>query len=205
MSRIDARVPVTPALPGHSALSLRKPREVPPPRSAPFDQEPGFYEDGGVWLYGNVRALKAKLAYVASACGGYERTPSQLDAISAEAMRFVLSSHVLVCGIQNLAHQRAAVVPLRWGSPRILVLSGGFKHHFGENLDQEPFRAARLWRRCWDPLTDLAISRRAPDKLPTFALNNSTVDRMIRAIVSRKWPGLLFAARSPRSLADPER
>lgn len=115
MSRFSARAPLAPALPGHSALSLRKPREVPPPRSAPFDQEPGFYEDGGVWLYGNARALKAKLAFVASACGRHERTPSQLDAISAEAMRIVLSSNVLVGGIQNVAHQRAAVVPLRMG------------------------------------------------------------------------------------------
>ena len=202
MSRSCARAPLIPALPGHSALSLRKPREVPPPRSAPFDQEPGFYEDGGVWLYGNARALKSNLAFVARACGVGERTPSQLDAISAEAMRIVLNSQVLVCGIQNLAHQRATVVPLRWGAPRILVLSGGFKYHFGENLDQEPFRAARLWRRCWDPLTDLAISRRAPDKLPTFAHNNPTIDRMIRAIVNREWPGLLFEAPKSRSPAN---
>ena len=202
MSRFDARVPVTQALPGKSTKSLRKLRETPPPRSAPFDQEPGFYEDGGVWLYGNARVLKGNLAFVANACGGYERTPSQLDAISAEAMRFVLDSRVLVCGIQNLAHQRAAVVPLRWGAPRILVLSGGFKYHFGENLDQEPFRAARLWRHGWDPWTDLAISRRAPDKLPTFASNNPTVDRMIRAIVNREWPGLLFEAPKSRSPAN---
>lgn len=196
MSRFCAQVPLNLAIPGRSVLSLRKPREAPPPRSAPFDQEPGFYEDGGVWLYGNVRALKANLAFVASACGQGERTPSQLDAISAEAMRFVMSSHVLVCGIQNRTHQRAAVVPLRWGAPRILVLSGGFKYHLGENLDQEPFREARLWRRSWDPLTDLAISRRAPDKLPTFTKNNPTIDRMIRAIVNREWPGLLFEAPS---------
>lgn len=168
---------------------------APPPRSAPFDQEPGFYEDGRVWLYGNVRALKADLAFVASARGESCHTPSQLDAISAEAMRVVLGSQVLVCGIHSLAHQRAAVVPLRWGSPRIVILSGGFKYHFGENLDQEPFRAARLWRRGWDPLTDLAISRRAPEKLPTFASHNPTIDKMISSIVNRQWPGLLFEAR----------
>jgi DNA processing protein len=171
--------------------------KAPPPRCAPFYQEPGFYEDGGVWLYGNAKALKADLAYIPGIFGESCQTPAQLDAISAEAMRIVMDSQVLVCGVHNIANQRAAVVPLRWGAPRILVLSGGFKYHLGENFDQEPFRAAKLWRNGWDPLTDLAISRRAPDKLPTYASHNPTIDRMIKLIVNRQWPGLLFEARRP--------
>lgn len=86
------------------------------------------------------------------------------------------------CGIHSPAHQNAAVVPLRWGSPRILVLSGGFRYHFGKDLMDEPFRVARLYRFGWDPVTDLAVSRRAPDKLPTYARHNPTVDRLIRAL-----------------------
>jgi DNA processing protein len=97
-----------------------------------------------------------------------------------------------VTGIHSAAHMRAAIVPLRWGAPRILVLSGGFHYHLGENLDQEPFRSARLWRYAWDPLTDLAISRRAPDKLPTYAHFNPTVDRLIENIVLRQCHGPLF-------------
>lgn len=161
-------------------------------REMPFQIEPGFYEDGEVWLFGNARILQAQLAFVTGACGPNHHTLKELDAIEAEAEQCVLNSKVLVCGVHNSAHQRAAVVPLRWGSPRILVLSGGFRHHLGENLDQEPFRAARLWRYKWDPQTDLAISRRAPEKLPTFATHNPTIDRMISLIVGRRWPGLLF-------------
>lgn len=170
------------------------PGPKPPRREMPFHIEPGFYEDGEVWLYGNARILQGHLAFVAGALGPNHQTIAELNAIEAEAERYVLDGKVLVCGIHSPAHQRAAVVPLRWGSPRILVLSGGFKHHFGEKLDQEPFRAARLWRYKWDPETDLAISRRAPEKLPTFATHNPTIDRMISLIVGRRWPGLLFEA-----------
>lgn len=171
---------------------LRGPK--PPRRTMPFHIEPGFYEDGEVWLYGNARILQGHLAFVGGSIGPNHHSIAELNAIEAEAERHVLNSKVLVCGIHSPAHQRAAVVPLRWGSPRVLVLSGGFHYHFGENLDQEPFRAARLWRYQWDPLTDLAISRRAPEKLPTFATHNPTIDRMISIIVGRQWPGMLFEA-----------
>jgi DNA processing protein len=87
-------------------------------------------------------------------------------------------------------------VPLRWGAPRILVFSGGFHHHLGPDLKEEPFRAARLWRYQFDAKTDLVISRRAPDKLPTFARFNPTVDRLIQRIVAREVPGLLFEPRT---------
>jgi DNA processing protein len=95
-----------------------------------------------------------------------------------------------VCGVHNEAHQRAAVVPLRWGAPRIVVFSGGIRFHLGPELRDEPFRAGRLWRYQWDPRTDLAISRREPRKLPTFARHNPTVDRLIEGIAKQTWPGL---------------
>lgn len=161
-----------------------------PRRSAPYDVEPGYYEPGGLWLYGNVRLLQAKLAYAPAAGGPPVHRPRELEALEREAEEHVLASRVLVCGIHNAAHQRVAVVPLRWGSPRIVVLSGGFHHHLGKDLKDEPFRAARLWRYQWDPKTDLAISRRAPDKLPTFAHHNPTVDRLITMLVAKEWPGL---------------
>ncbi len=167
---------------------------APPVRSAPFEEEPGFYEPAGVWLYGNVRLLNTSLFHVENALGAPVQMPSILDAIETETEKRMLAGSVLVTGIHSPAHQRAAVVPLRWGSPRILVLSGGFHHHLGERLDQEPFRCARLWRYSWDAKTDLVISRRAPDKLPTYASHNSTVDRLIRQITWRKLPGILFEA-----------
>jgi DNA processing protein len=178
-------------LPGRSATKSSLSTEA-KPRSAPFDQEPGYYQPAGLWLFGNVRLLDAKLAMIEQAFGPPDQAQDELDEIERLAERTVLGGNVLVTGVHSPAHMRAAVVPLRWGSPRILVVSGGFKHHLGENLNQEPFRAARLWRYQWDPRTDLIVSRRAPDKLPTFAQHNPTVDRLVAKLVSRELTGCLF-------------
>ncbi len=120
---------------------------------------------------------------------------SQLAEIERKAEQIVLSGKVLVCGIHNVAHQRASVVPLRWGAPRIVVFSGGFFHHLGENLDQEPFRIARLWRYEWDASSDLAISRRLPANKPTFATHNPSIDKLVSRIANGEVPGLLFETR----------
>lgn len=117
-----------------------------------------------------------------------------LDSIERESESVVLNGKTLVTGIHSPAHQRAAVVPLRWGAPRIVVFSGGFFHHLGRELQTEPFRTARLWRYEWDPNTDLAVSLRAPDRLPTFAKHNPTVDRLIEKICKREIHGILFSA-----------
>ncbi len=169
--------------------------QSPPRRSAPFDQEPGFYEPAGLWLYGNVRLLRGKLGCIESSLGPPIHTPRELDQIERQAEDLVLSGQVLVTGIHNAAHQRAAIVPLRWGAPRILVLSGGFHYHLGTNLKEEPFRAARLWRYQFDELTDLVISRRWPDRKPTFALHNPTMDRLIVSIAACQIDALLFQSR----------
>lgn len=172
-----------------------RPAPDPPRRSSPFDFEPSFCPDAGLWLYGNARLLGTSLAGIDRAKGLPGHTPDCLTQIELEAERAVLEGKVLVTGIHNAAHQRAAVVPLRWGSPRVLVLSGGFHYHLGPDLKDEPFRAARLWRFQFDARTDLVISRRAPDKLPTFALFNPTVDRLIERITARLVPGILFESR----------
>lgn len=168
----------------------------PPRRSAPFTDEPGFYPEAKLWLYGNARLLGAKLACVSATLGLHDHSPAQRDELEREAERIVLAGEVLVTGIHNPAHQRVAIVPLRWGAPRILVFSGGFLHHLGSDLTEEPFRAARLWRYQFDPKTDLVISRRAPCKLPTYAQFNPTVDRLIEKITNRQVPGLLFESRT---------
>ncbi|MEQ1936445.1 MAG: hypothetical protein ABL962_21535 [Fimbriimonadaceae bacterium] len=178
-------------LPGRSATKSSLSIEV-PPRSAPFDQEPGFYQPAGLWLYGNVRLLSGNLAMIPQSLGRPEHAPDELDEIERLVERSVLKGMVLVARIHSPAHMRAAVVPLRWGSPRILVLSGGFKYHLGADLKQEPFRATRLWRYQWDEKTDLVVSRRAPEKFPTFAQHTPTVDRLVTKIVNRELTGCLF-------------
>jgi len=195
MSLADVRI--MPTLSGYAALAecedARK-REC-KKRDAPFQEEPGFHKPAGLWLYGNAYLLASKVAAISLCLGPNSQSPSELDAIEREAEFHVLDGKVLVCGIHNEAHRRAAIVPLRWGSPRILVLSGGFHYHLGQELNEEPFRAARLWRYQWDSSTDLAISRRAPEKLPTYAQYNPTVDRIVRQIASGDWPGLRWIER----------
>ena len=164
-------------------------------RSAPYDQEPGFCTEAGLWLYGNVRLLGSSLVHVHAAFGHPHHSPSTRELIERKVEELVLQGNVLVSGIHNPAHQRAAIVPLRWGAPRILVFSGGFHHHLGADLKEEPFRAARLWRYQFDAKTDLVISRRAPDRLPTFARFNPTVDRLIERVATRRIPGVLFSTR----------
>jgi len=179
------------ARPGSKGLRTARPSKLMPPRrSARYEEEPGYYEPAGLWLYGNSKLLHARLEYVALACGPSTHPPSTLDSIEREAEELVLGGAILVCGVHNPAHQRAAVVPLRWGSPRLIVLSGGFYHHLGKDLRQEPFRAARLWRYEFDPITDLVVSRRWPDRRPTFGLHNPTIDRLIARLANGECPGL---------------
>jgi hypothetical protein len=185
--------PATTSVATPTSQPLRAPPPDPPRRTARYEDEPGFYESAGLWLYGNTRLLHGTLAYIPSAAGPNTHRPQELDAIEREAEDQVLSSKVLVCGIHSASHQRAALVPLRWGAPRIVVFSGGFFHHLGEKLKDEPFRAARLWRYAWDPRTDLAISRRAPEKKPTYATHNPTVDRLIAILAKHEWPGLRYS------------
>jgi hypothetical protein len=164
--------------------------EQAPKRTLPFDQEPGFHPPAGLWLYGNVKLLEGPLAFLPQSLGEQDGDCKELDELQTMTENLVLDSKIIVCGVHNFAHQRVAVVPLRWGSPRIVVFSGGFHAHLGPDLKNEAFRAARLWRYQWDAQTDLAVSRRAPDKLPTYSLINPTVDRMIERIATSDWPGL---------------
>ncbi|MBS1714597.1 MAG: hypothetical protein JST30_09705 [Armatimonadetes bacterium] len=164
--------------------------DTPPRRCTRYEDEPSYYEAGALWLYGNVRLLHAKLSCIETAFGPGPWDRSALDEIEQAAERRILNAEILVCGVHNEAHQRAAVVPLRWGAPRVIVFSGGIRVHLGDDLKNEPFRAARLWRYQWDSRTDLAVSRRAPHKLPTFSRFNPTVDRLIRSLADGDWPGL---------------
>lgn len=190
MSLFDGKVEALQLTP--SPLRTAPVRPDLPLRTARFEDEPGFYEPAGLWLYGNIRLIRCDLGYVREAGFRVDHLPSELDAIERRAEEIVLGGQVLVCGVHNPAHQRAAVVPLRWGAPRILVVSGGFHHHLGPELTEEPFRAARLWRYQWDPHCDLIVSRRAPDKRPTYGQYNPTVDRLIVKLCEHRVPGPLF-------------
>ena len=153
-----------------------------PQTGSDFTTAPNYHPESKLWFYGNVRLLRGSLATIR-----YQRCMSDVE---KEAEDLVLSGHILVIGVHNNVQRRAAIVPLRWGSPRIVVFSGGIRHHLGPDLKQEPFRTARLWRYQWDAKVDLAVSLRAPNKLPTFAVENRTVDRLIQELARNERIGL---------------
>jgi DNA processing protein len=122
-----------------------------------------------LFAYGNLRALNSTtFAVVCSR----NPSPADLERVERAAEQGVLESKVLVGGTNTDAYQRAAVVPLRWGAPRILVLDRGLFVALGSDLSEEPFRTARLWRYRFDPETDLVLSRNRP--FDEYAPSNQT-------------------------------
>jgi DNA processing protein len=136
---------------------------------------------GVLFLYGNTRLLESKTFCVCSS-----RDPRQADLLSIE--RFtedgILNGEVLVSGQNNGMYQRSAIVPLRWGAPRILCLDQGLFHAMGHDLKKEGFSAARLWRYEFDPETDLVVSPFRPED-PFIGKNNQIRDTLIGCLSRR--------------------
>lgn len=136
---------------------------------------------GILFLYGNHKLLSARTFSVLAS-----RDCSEADLLKIEelAESGVLAGEVLVSGHDTPAYQRSAIVPLRWGAPRILVLDSGLFSALGEELTEEPFRAARLWRYKFDPQCDLVISPCVP-KAAGHRNSNRIRDRLIGALSDR--------------------
>ncbi|HRF60094.1 MAG TPA: DNA-processing protein DprA [Fimbriimonadaceae bacterium] len=115
---------------------------------------------GVLFLYGNHKLLEAPTFAVLSS---RHSPPAALDTIERLAEEGSLNGEILVAGHDTPAYQRAAIVPLRWGTPRILALDCGLVKALGDDLSTEPFRTARLWRYQFDAQTDLVISHVSPE------------------------------------------
>lgn len=148
-----------------------------PLRLESFDNDP----PAGLFAYGNLRLLDRRTFSVLSS---RNTSPGGLEAIEKLVEEGVFASEVLVAGHDRPEYQRAAVVPLRWGSPRVLCLDRGMFRALGEDLSQEPFRAARLWRYNFDPKTDLALSPFRPKDGP-IGINCKIRDRLVAALSDR--------------------
>ncbi len=136
---------------------------------------------GVLFFYGNHRIMEAKTFTVLSSRSS---SPSALNLVEKLTEEGVLQGDVLVTGHDTPEYQRAAVVPLRWGSPRVLCLDRGLFDCLGEELKDEPFRAARLWRYQFDAKTDLAISLAHPEKGYVTGMNVRR-DRLIAGLSRR--------------------
>lgn len=142
-----------------------------------FCESPPAY----LFMYGNISVLSTKTFCVLAS---RDADRSTADLLEKQVELGVLEPKTLVTGANTPAYMRAAVVPLRWGAPRILVLDRGLFVALGENLDQEPFPAARLWRYKFDPLTDLVISSFRPDD-PFIGHNNKLRDEIVVALADQ--------------------
>jgi predicted Rossmann fold nucleotide-binding protein DprA/Smf involved in DNA uptake len=143
-----------------------------PERIEQMDPDP----PGVVFLYGNAKLLSAARTFcVVSSRNSF---PAELDMIEKLTEEAVLDGGILVTGHDRPEYQRSAIVPLRWGSPRILCLDRGLFKVLGDDLRDEAFRAARLWRYEFDPKTDLVVSPFRPES-DFIGENNRIRDRMV--------------------------
>jgi len=148
-----------------------------PVRIEALDSDP----PGVLYLYGNARLLESQTFCVLSSRNS---PPAALDQIEKLTEQGIMNAETLVTGHDTHEYQRSAVVPLRWGVPRIIVLDRGMFHALGEDLQEEPFRAARLWRYRFDPQTDLAVSCINPER-DYHRESNKIRDRLIASLSLR--------------------
>ena len=134
-----------------------------------------------VFLYGNIKLLAAKTFSVLSSRNATEQELLDIEMLTEQG---VLNGEVLVTGHDKPEYQRSAVVPLRWGAPRILCLDRGLFPVLGEDLKNEAFRVARLWRYEFDPTTDLVVSPFRPEA-GFHGINNQVRDRLVAGLSQR--------------------
>jgi predicted Rossmann fold nucleotide-binding protein DprA/Smf involved in DNA uptake len=142
-----------------------------------FDPDPPSI----LFLYGNMRLLHSPTFAV---LGSRNTLPVGLNRIEELTEEGVLAGETLVTGHDRPEYQRSAIVPLRWGAPRILVLDRGLFEVLGQDLKDEAFRAARLWRYEFDPNTDLAVSPFRPEAR-FIGANNQVRDRLVASLAKR--------------------
>lgn len=114
---------------------------------------------GCLFAYGNLKLLHQPTFCVLSSKNASDEILEEIERVTEQG---VLAGEVLVSSHDRPEYQRSAVVPLRFGTPRILVFNRSLQDALGNDLRDEPFKAARLWRFEFDPTQDLAITACPP-------------------------------------------
>lgn len=148
-----------------------------PERLEQFDDDP----PGFLFLFGNTQLLHSKTFCVLSSRNSSPAALTQIEQLTEEG---ILSGEILVSGHNTPEYQRASIVPLRYGTPRILVLDRGLFTALGDDLNQELFPSARLWRFQFDARTDLVITPFRPEA-GFKGVNNKIRDRVVAGLSSR--------------------
>ncbi len=136
---------------------------------------------GILFLYGNTKLLATETFCVLSS---RHSRPADLDLIEKVTEEGVLRSQILVSGHNRPEYKRSAVVPLRWGSPRILCLDRGLFTAFGPELKDDKMHESTLWRESFDPTTDLVVSPFRPEA-GFKGVNNQVRDRLVGCLSKR--------------------
>lgn len=136
---------------------------------------------GVLFMYGNARLLDANTFCVLASRNSRHAELEHIEQLTEEG---VLNGEVLVTSHDKPEYQRSAVVPLRWGAPRILCLDRGLFNVLGPDLRDEAFRTARLWRYEFDPNTDLVVSPFRPEAA-FIGVNNQVRDRLVACLSKR--------------------
>lgn len=134
-----------------------------------------------LYAHGNIDLLDRQLFSIMSSRNSKPIALNMIESLTHEGIK---NGEVLLSGHSTPEYQRAAVVPLRWGTPRMLVLDRGLFKAMGDELSQEPFGAARLWRYQFDPNTDLALSCVNPNK-DFYPSCNVVRDELIGTLANR--------------------
>lgn len=145
---------------------------------------------GMLFAYGNESLLNKPRFCVLASRNASTVALNQIELITEKN---ILEGKVLVSGVDRLEYQRSSVVPLRWGTPRILCLDRGLYETFGKDLKTEPFATARLWRYQFDPAMDLALTPFRPDS-HCVGINNQVRDQLVAGLSHE----LIFVEVSPK-------
>lgn len=165
-----------------SLLTLSQPLElVPFSPVAPVEisantfalDKPVVLQLNDLYMYGNLKLLASDRFTLPISVLDQVTRQDILD-VHVPLAAEILKGRTLVTGVHSPLHDQAAVLPLRWGAPRILVLTSGFLQSLGPNLDQELTLLSRRWRYEFDPLTDLVISPFAPED--SGKINSKTLE-----------------------------
>ena len=145
-----------------------------PRRIEAMDPDP----PGLLYLYGNHKLIDMMTFSVLSSRGTSDHDLVWMENL---AEGHILGGKTLVTGHDTPEYQRTAVTSLRWGAPRIIVLDTGLFSALGDDLKEEPFAAARLWRYEFDPKTDLALTCIHPHR--KYHQNSNRIrDRLVASL-----------------------
>lgn len=136
---------------------------------------------GIIYLFGNRTLIDSETFCVLASRNANDDVLTEIERRTEDN---VLKGRCLVSGHDTPEYQRSAVTCLRWGAPRVMVFDTGLFDALGEDLREEPFPAARLWRYQFDAKTDLAVS--AVNPLKNYHPNSNKVrDRLVAGLSYR--------------------